>query len=210
MSKKLSIRLHESKQAEAQGLVFLPEDLKSELEFELPTLYTAKGLAVFKGKEEVEPDAAWDVENMSWDVDEATVSGNYLMVALTDNPGADAVKSVMADEYKKAVLPEALELVAYLDVEALRKAFGSQIVDATEGKDFELNYYLGDINDMRDVPGGIDNAYTENGEVSCMVGAFGFCVAEAINGSELKDTQSPDEALKLVEALYNKYKADRG
>ena len=210
MSKKLSIRLHESKQAEAQGLVFLPEDLKSELEFELPTLYTAKGLAVFKGKEEVEPDAAWDVENMSWDVDEATVSGNYLMVALTDNPGADAVKSVMADEYKKAVLPEALELVAYLDVEALRKAFGSQIVDATEGKAFELNYYLGDINDMRDVPGGIDNAYTENGEVSCMVGAFGFCVAEALNGSELKDTQSPDEALKLVEALYNKYKADRG
>lgn len=210
MSKKLSIRLHESKQAEAQGLVFLPEDLKSELEFELPTLYTAKGLAVFKGTEEVEPDAALDVENMSWDVDEATVNGNYLMVALTDNPGADAVKSVMADEYKKAVLPEALELVAYLDVEALRKAFGSQIVDATEGKDFELNYYLGDINDMRDVPGGIDNAYTENGEVSCMVGAFGFCVAEAINGSELKDTQSPDEALKLVEDLYNKYKADRG
>ena len=210
MARKLSIRLREGKQAEAQGLVFLPEDLKSELEFELPTLYTAKGLAVFKGTEEVEPDAAWDVENMSWDVDEATVNGNYLMVALTDNPGADAVKSVMADEYKKAVLPEALELVAYLDVEALRKAFGSQIVDATEGKDFELNYYLGDINDMRDVPGGIDNAYTENGEVSCMVGAFGFCVAEAINGSELKDTQSTDEALKLVEDLYNKYKADRG
>ncbi len=210
MAGKLSIRLHESKQAEARGLVFLPEDLKSELEFELPTLYTAKGLAVFKGKEEVDPDAAWDVENMSWDVDETTVSGNYLMVALTDNIGAEAVKSVMADEYKKAVLPEALELVAYLDVEALRKAFGSQIVDATEGKDFELNYYLGDINDMRDVPGGIDNAYTEDGEVSCMVGAFGFSVAEAINGSEIKDTQSTDEALKLVEDLYNKYKADRG
>lgn len=203
----LRIKLHESRQAEAQGLVFLPEDLKSELEFELPTLYTAKGLAVFKGKEEVEPDAAWDVENMSWDVDEATVSGNYLMVALTDNIGADAVKSVMAEDYKKAVLPEALELVAYLDVEALREAFGSQVVDATKGKDCELNYYLGDINDMRDVPGGIDNAYTDDGEVSCMVGAFGFSVAESINGSEIKDTQSSDEAVKLVEELYNKYKS---
>lgn len=203
----LRIKLHESWQAEAQGLVFLPEDLKPELEFELPTLYTAKGLAVFKGKEEVEPDAAWDVENMSWDVDEATVSGNYLMVALTDNIGADAVKSVMADDYKKAVLPEALELVAYLDVEALREAFGSQVVDATKGKDCELNYYLGDINDMRDVPGGIDNAYTDDGEVSCMVGAFGFSVAEAINGSEIKDTQSSDEAVKLVEKLYEMYKS---
>ena len=203
----LRIKLHESKQAEAQGFVFLPEDLKSELEFDLPTLYTAKGLAVFKGKEEVEPDAAWDVKDMSWDVDEAKVSGNYLMVALTDNIGAEAVKSVMADEYKKAVLPEALELVAYLDVEALREAYGSQVVDATKGKDCELNYYLGDIIDMGDVPGGIDNAYTDDGEVSCMVGAFGFSVAEAINGSEIKETQSADEALKFVEELYSKYKA---
>ena len=203
----LRIKLHESKQAEAQGLVFLPEDLKSELEFELPTLYTAKGLAVFKGKEEVEPDAAWDVEDMSWDVDEATVNGNYLMVALKDNPGAEKVKAVMADEYKKAVLPEALELVGYLDVGALRDAFGKQVVDATKGKDFELGYYLGDINDMGDVPGGIDNAYTENGEVSCMVGAFGFVVAKAANGSEIKDTQSADEALKLVEELYEMYKS---
>jgi hypothetical protein len=202
----LRIKIHESKQAEAQGLVFLPENLKSELEFELPTLYTAKGLAVFKGKEEVEPDAAWDVENMSWDVDAATVSGNYLMVAFRDNPGAETVKSVMADEYKKAVLPEALELVAYLDVEALRDVYDEQIVKATKGKDYELGYYMGDIIDMGDVPGGIDNAYTEDGEVSCMVGAFGFSVAEAINGSEIKDTQSTDEALKLVEELYSKYK----
>ena len=203
----LRINIHESKKTEDKGLVFLPDGLKSDIEYELPTLYTAKGLAVFKGKEEVEPDAAWDVENMSWDVDEATVGGNYLMVALTDNIGADAVKSVMAEDYKKAVLPEALELVAYLDVEALREAFGSQVVDATKGKDCELNYYLGDINDMRDVPGGIDNAYTDDGEVSCMVGAFGFSVAEAINGSEIKDTQSSDEAVKLVEELYNKYKS---
>lgn len=203
----LRINLHESRQAEAQGLVFLPDTLKSEIEYELPSLYRANGLAVFKGKEEVEPDAAWDVEDMSWDVDEATVDGNYLMVAFKDNPGAEKVKAVMADEYKKAVLPEALELVGYLDVGALRDAFGKQVVDATKGKDFELGYYLGDINDMGDVPGGIDNAYTENGEVSCMVGAFGFAVAEAVNGSEIKETQTADDAVKLVEELYNKHKA---
>lgn len=202
----LRINLHESRQAEAQGLVFLPATLKSDIEYELPSLYRANGLAVFKGKEEVEPDAAWDVEDMSWDVDEATVDGNYLMVAFKDNPGAEKVKAVMADEYKKAVLPEALELVGYLDVGALRDAFGKQVVDATKGKDFELGYYLGDINDMGDVPGGIDNAYTENGEVSCMVGAFGFAVAEAVNGSEIKETQTADEAVKLVEELYNKHK----
>jgi len=201
----LRINLHESKKTETQGLVFLPDSLKSDIEYELPSLYRANGLAVFKGKEEVEPDAAWDVEDMSWDVDEATVEGNYLMVAFKDNPGAEKVKSVMADEYKKAVLPEALELVGYLDVGALRDAFGGQVVDATKGKDYELGYYLGDINDMGDVPGGIDNAYTENGEVSCMVGAFGFTVAEAANGSEIKETQSVDEALKLVEELYTKY-----
>lgn len=203
----LRINLHESRQAEAQGLVFLPDTLKSDIEYELPSLYRANGLAVFKGKEEVEPDAAWDVEDMSWDVAEATVVGNYLMVAFKDNPGAEKVKAVMADEYKKAVLPEALELVGYLDVGALRDAFGKQVVDATKGKDFELGYYLGDINDMGDVPGGIDNAYTENGEVSCMVGAFGFAVAEAVNGSEIKETQTADEAVKLVEELYNKHKA---
>ena len=203
----LRINLHESRQAEAQGLVFLPDTLKSDIEYELPSLYRANGLAVFKGKEEVEPDAAWDVEDMSWDVDEATVDGNYLMVAFKDNPGAEKVKAVMADEYKKAVLPEALELVGYLDVGALRDAFGKQVVDATKGKDFELGYYLGDINDMGDVPGGIDNAYTENGEVSCMVGAFGFAVAEAVNGSEIKETQTADEAVKLVEEMYNKHKA---
>ena len=201
------INLHESRQAEAQGLVFLPVTLKSDIEYELPSLYRANGLAVFKGKDEVEPDASWDVEDMSWDVDEATVDGNYLMVAFKDNPGAEKVKAVMADEYKKAVLPEALELVGYLDVGALRDAFGKQVVDATKGKDFELGYYLGDINDMGDVPGGIDNAYTENGEVSCMVGAFGFAVAEAANGSEIKDTQSADEALKFVEEMYEMYKS---
>ena len=203
---KMTIRLHESKKQEATSL-FLPESLKSDIEFELPSLYTAHGLAVFKSGEDIEPDVSWDVEDMSWNVDGATVDGNYLMVAFTDNPGAEAVKAVMADEYKKAVLPEALEFVAYLDVEALRELFATKIVDASKGKDCELSYYLGDINDMGDVPGGIDNAYTENGEVSCMVGAFGFSVAEASNGSEIKDTQSADEALKFVEELYNKYKA---
>lgn len=204
---KMTIRLHESKKTEDKGLVFLPDDLKSNIEYELPSLYRANGLAVFKGTEDVEPDVSWDVEDMSWNVDGATTSGNYLMVAFKDNPGDEAVKAVMADEYKKAVLPEALELVAYLDVGALRKLFATRIVDATKGQDYVLGYYLGDINDMGDVPGGIDNAYTEDGEVSCMVGAFGFVVAEAANGSEIKDTQSADEALKLVEELYNKYKA---
>ena len=203
---KMTIRLHESKKQEATSL-FLPESLKSDIEFELPSLYTAHGLAVFKSGEDIEPNVPWDIEYMSWNVDEATVDGNYLMVAFTDNPGDEAVKAVMADEYKKAVLPEALEFVAYLDVEALRELFATKIVDASKGKDCELGYYLGDINDMGDVPGGIDNAYTEDGEVSCMVGAFGFSVAEATNGSEIKDTQSADEALKFVEELYNKYKA---
>lgn len=203
----LRINIHESKKTEDKGLVFLPDDLKSDIEYELPSLYRANGLAVFKGKEDVEPDAAWDVEDMSWDVDEATVSDAYLMVAFKDNPGAEKVKSIMADEYKKAVLPEALELVGYIDVGALRDAYAKQIVDATKGKEFELGYYLGDINDMGDVPGGIDNAYTEDGEVSCMVGAFGFVVAEAANGSEIKDTQSADEALKLVAEMYDKFKA---
>lgn len=203
----LRINLHESRKQEAQGLVFLPADLKSDIEYELPSLYTSDGLAVFKGKEDVEPDAAWDVEDMSWDVAEAKVSGNYLMIGFKDNPGSEKVKSVMADEYKKAALSEALELVAYLDVAALREAYGKQVVDATKGKDYELGYYLGDINDMGDVPGGIDNAYTEDGEVSCMVGAFGFVVAEAANGSEIKETQTADEALKLVAELYDKYKA---
>lgn len=203
----LRINIHESKKTEDKGLVFLPDGLKSDIEYELPSLYRANGLAVFKGKEDVEPDAAWDVEDMSWDVDEATVSDAYLMVAFKDNPGAEKVKSIMADEYKKAVLPEALELVGYIDVGALRDAYAKQIVDATKGKEFELGYYLGDINDMGDVPGGIDNAYTEDGEVSCMVGAFGFVVAEAANGSEIKDTQSADEALKLVEELYEMYKS---
>ena len=203
---KMIIRLHESKKQEATSL-FLPESLQSDIELQLPSLYTANGLAVFKGTEEIDPDVSWAIEDMSWNVDGATTSGNYLMVAFTDNPGDEAVQSIMADEYKKAVLPEALEFVAYLDVDALRKLFANRIVDATKGRDYVLVYSLGDIIDMGDVPGGIDNAYTEDGEVSCMVGAFGFSVAEAINGSEIKETQSADEALKFVEELYNKYKA---
>ena len=203
---KLKIKVHESNKQEATSL-FLPESLQSDIEFGLPSLYTANGLAVFKGTEEIDPDVSLGVEYMSWDVEGATTSGNYLMVAFTDNPGDEAVQSIMADEYKKAVLPEALELVAYLDVDALRKLFADRIVDATKGRDYVLVYSLGDIIDMGDVPGGIDNAYTEDGEVSCMVGAFGFSVAEAINGSEIKETQSADEALKFVEELYNKYRA---
>lgn len=200
----LRINLHESRQNES-NIKFLPDSFK-ELEYELPSCYDAKALAIFKASEEVDPDAAWYAEDMSWDAKSATVEGNYLMVAMDSNE--DTAKSVMEQEYKTLMLSEAPELVAYLDVESIRKVFATQIVDATKGKSWELGYYLGDINDMQDVPGCIDNAYTDYGEVSCMVGAFGFAVAEAVNGSEIKDTQSADEALKFVEEMYNKYQGD--
>ena len=199
----LRINLHESKKNES-SLKFLPDSFK-ELEYKLPSCYEARALAIFKASEEVDPDAAWYAEDMSWEAPSATVDGNYLMVAM-DSDEATA-KSVMEQEYKTVLLSEAPELVAYLDAESLRKVFATQIVDATKGKAWELGYYLGDINDMQDVPGCIDNAYTDYGEVSCMVGVFGFAVAEAVNGSEIKETQSVDEALRLVEEMYSKYKA---
>ena len=202
----MRINLHERKQGEARGLAFLSDDLKKDLELVLPSLYFADGLAVFKGNAELDPDLAWDIDGMSWtDVAEAKVHENYLMVALKDNPGADKVKDIMQDEYKKAVLDEPLELVAYLDVASIREAFAHQIVAKTTDKPWELGYYMGDINDMGDVPGVIDNSYTDDGTVSTMVGAFGFSVAEALHGKEIKDTQSPAEALKFVEELYKKY-----
>jgi hypothetical protein len=202
----IKIKVSESRKDEAEGLKFLPEELKPELEFNLPSLYRAKSLAIFKGSEDVDGDVPWDAEYMSWDISECTVSGKYLMVALEDNPGADKTKAVMGADYKKAMLPEALELVCYMDVEALRDAFAKQVVDATEGKEYELSYSLSDIVDMGDVPGGIDAAYTDGAPVSCMVGATGFTVAESASGSEIKETKSPAEALALVEEFYNKYK----
>lgn len=202
----IKIKVSESRKDEAEGLKFLPEELKG-LEFELPPLYHADSLAIFKGSEDVDPDLGWDAsEYMSWDVEEATTSDEYLMVGLKDNPGVDKVKAVMAEDYKKAMLDEPLELVAYLDVDALRKAFAKQVVDATEGKEYELSYSLSDIVDMGDVPGGIDAAYTDGAPVSCMVGATGFTVAESASGSEIKETKSPAEALALVEEFYSKYK----
>ena len=197
----LRINLHESRQNES-SLKFLPDSFK-EIRYALPSCYEAKALAIFKSSEEVDPDAAWYAEDMSWDAKSATVEGNYLMVAM-DSDEATA-KSVMEQEYKTVLLSEAPELVAYLDVESLRKVFATQIVDATKGKDWELGYYLGDINDMQEVPGCIDNAYTEEGASSCMVCVFGFVVAEAARGREIKETQSVEEALRLVEEMYNKY-----
>lgn len=203
----IKIKVSESRKDEAEGLKFLPEELKG-LEFELPPLYHADSLAIFKGSEDVDPDLGWDAsEYMSWDVEEATTSGEYLMVGLKGNPGADRVKEVMASDYKKAMLDEPLELAAYLDVDELRKAFATQVVDATNGKDWELNYSMADIIDSADAPGMIDAAYTDYGEVMASVGAFGFTVNDFSEGNEIHDTKSADEALKLTEKLYNKYKA---
>ena len=203
----IKIKVSESRKDEAEGLKFLPEELKG-LEFELPPLYHADSLVIFKGSKDVDPDLGWDAsEYMSWDVEEATTSGEYLMVGLKDNPGADRVKEVMDSDYKKAMLDEPLELVACLDVDALRKAFATQVVDATEGKEWELNYSMADINDSADAPGLIDAAYTDYGEVMASVGAFGFTVNDFSEGNEIHETKSAGEALKLTEELYDKYKA---
>lgn len=204
----IKIRINESRKDEAEGLKFLPEELKPELEFELPPLYHADSLAIFKGNEELDSDLGWNAsEYMSWDVEEATTSGKYFMVGLKDNPGADKVKAVMAEDYKKAMLDEPLELVAYLDVDALRKDFATQVVDVTEGKEWELNYSMADIIDSADAPGLIDAAYTDYGEVMAAIGAFGFTVNDFSEGKEIHETKSAGEALKLTEELYNKYKA---
>lgn len=202
----IKIRINESRKDEAEGLKFLPEELKG-LEFKLPPLYHADSLAIFKGSKELDSDLGWDAsEYMSWDVEEVITSGEYLMVGLKDNPGADRVKEVMASDYKKAMLDEPLELVAYLDVDALRKVFATQVVDATNGKDWELGYSMADINDSADAPGMIDAAYTDNGEVMASIGAFGFTINDFAEGNEIHETKSAGEALELTEELYNKYK----
>lgn len=194
----LRINLHESKKNES-SLKFLPESLK-ELEYNLPSCYDAKALAIFKASEEVDPDAAWYAEDMSWNAESATVEGNYLMVAMDSNE--DTAKSVMEQEYKMVLLSEAPELVAYLDVESLRKVFATQVVDATKGKSWELVYYLGDINDMQDVPGAIDNAYTNDGLVSVCMTAFGIFVGDAVDGKDIQTAQSTEEALNMLQKMY--------
>lgn len=202
----IKIKVYESRKNEDNGLKFLPEELKG-LEFKLPPLYHADALAIFKGTEDVDPDLGWYAsEYMSWDVEEVTTSGAYLMVGFKDNPGADKVKEVMNSDYKKAMLDKPLELVVYLDVDELRKAFATQVVDATEGKDWELKYSMADIIDSADAPGMIDAAYTDYGEVMATIGAFGFTVNDFTEGNELHETKSAGEALKLTEELYDKYK----
>ena len=202
---KMSIRIHESKKSESVNPPFLPESLKDELWDELPCLYTADGLAIFQGSEELDPELAWNIENLDWDVAEAKVHDSYLMVAFKDNPGADFVKETMAAQYKMATLGEALGLVQYLDVSELRKFFGTRIVGASEGKPWELGYYMGDINDTADVPGIVDAAYTDDGSVCIAISAFNYTCNDFANGQEITETRSTDEALKLVEDLYNKY-----
>ena len=195
----MRINLHEKKVKEAKDL-FLPATLNDELGDFLPSLYSADGLAIFKASDEVDPDAAWYAEDMSWEAASATVEGNYLMVAMDSNE--DTAKSVMEQEYKTLMLSEVPELIAYLDVESLRKVFATQIVDATAGKDWELGYYLGDINDMLDVPGAIDNAYTDDGLVSVCMTAFGIFVGDAVDGKDIQTAQSTEEALNMLEKMY--------
>lgn len=206
----LRIKLNESRN-EAKEPKFLDASLKSKIEFELPSLYTSKSLAVFKGTEDIDPDVAWDIEDLSWDVDSATTSGEYLMVAFKDVVSAEDAKATMEAEYKKAALPEALELVDCIDVEALRNAL-MDIVGKSKGTDWELDYSLGDINDLADAPGIIDCAYAESEYsdhytvISLGVGAFGYYVGYT-DLDETIETTSADEAVKSVQEIIKKYGA---
>ena len=200
----MRINLHEKKVKEAKDL-FLPATLKDELGDFLPSLYSAYGLAIFKSGEEVDPEAAVAVEYLSLDVDRATTKGNYLMVAFRDNPGNEQVAKVMQDEYKKALLPAAPELVAYLDIAAIRDALG-QIMADSNGKPWELGASLGDINDLSDVPGVVDALYTSyDCEVCLSASAFCFNVCDNLNYTESKETTSVEEAGRLVQEFYEKF-----
>lgn len=206
----LIIKLNESYN-ETKEPKFLDATLKSKIEFELPPLYTSKSLAVFKGTEDIDPDVAWDIEDLSWDVDSATTSGEYLMVAFKDVVSAEDAKATMEAEYKKAALPEALELVDCIDVEALRNAL-MDIVGKSKGTDWELDYSLGDINDLADALGIIDCAYAESEYsdhymvISLGVGAFGYYVGYT-DLDETIETTSADEAVKSVQDIIKKYGA---
>lgn len=208
MTRKLSIRLHESKKQEAESL-FLPQSLKNEIGDALPSCYTAHALAVFKGTEDFDSEAAVDVEYLSLDVDRATVKDNYLMVAFKDRPSREEVEKVMQEEYKKAVLPSAPALVAFVDVESIRDAL-QQIATDSNGKDWELFGSLSDINDLADIPGVVDAWYSPNVEVCLSASVFTFNVAENIDGSEIKETTSVEEAEQWTIEMYNKYKVEEG
>lgn len=206
MTRKLSIRLHESKKQEAESL-FLSPSLKDEIGDALPSCYTAHALAVFKGTEDFDPDVAWDIENISLDVDRATVKDNYLMVAFKDRPSREEVEKVMQEEYKKAVLPSAPALVAFVDVASIRDAL-QQIAADNNGKDWELFGSLSDINDLADLPGVVDACYTPDAEVCLSASVFTFNVAENIDGKEIKETTSLEEAEQWTIEMYNKFRVE--
>ena len=204
----MRINLHERKVREAKDL-FLPTTLKDELGDFLPSLYSAYGLAVFKSNAAVDPEAAVAVEHLSLDVDRATTHGNYLMVAFRDNPGREKVSSVMNDEYKKVLLSEAPELVAYLDIAAIRDALGKIMADSN-GTDWELGGSLGNINDLADIPGVVDALYSSyDCEICLSASAFCFNVCDNINYSEVKETTSAEEAEQLVQEFYKKFGTSR-
>lgn len=204
----LKIHLHESRKQEAESL-FLPQSLKDEIGDFLPSCYTAQALAVFKGTENFDPDVAWDIENISLDVDRATVKDKYLMVAFKDRPSREDVEKVMQEEYKKAVLPSAPALVAFVDVESIRDAL-QKIAADSDGKDWELFGSLSDINDLADIPGVVDAWYSPDAEVCLSASVFTFNVAENFNGSEIKETTSAEEAEQWTIEMYNKYKVEEG
>lgn len=206
----MKITLHERKipemVKEAEGLQFLSDELTEKLDFYLPSCYYGDALAVCKCSEELEPDVEWDIEDISLDVDRATVSGDYLMIVFKGNPGKEKVQQVLNDEYKKAVLAAAPEVVQYIDLKALKDALNT-IQDESEGEEWEINYNLGDIQDLSDVPGVCDACYAENtdGLVSIAVSVTGFAVADP-KGEDIKYTKDAGEAKKFLQEYVEKYK----
>lgn len=195
----LHIKVNESHTPESTG--FLTGDLKERLRFSLPTLTDANALAVFKCSEDVDADSEMAVYDMSWNVASVAIDGEYLMVAFRDNPGERGAKNVMSNEYRKAILPEALGLVEYLDVEAIRREFAS-IVAESNGTDWELDYVMG-MDD--DTPGLIDTAHTGDGSVTFSVDAFGYTASEFVHGREIESATDRKEAVRILKSMVDKY-----
>lgn len=204
------IRLHEKRQCSESKDLFLPESFKETLGEELPSCYTAKTLAIFKGDSEFEPDVAFNVEFLSLEVAEARVSGDYLMVAFKGRYDRDAVAKVMSEEYRKAGLLEAPELVGYVDVEAIRDELARIAVQDSEGQPWELGGSLGGNNDLVGIPGVVDAWYTPDAEVCLSASVFTFNVAENVSGSDIEETTSAEKAEELVKKFYAKYGPQEG
>lgn len=203
------IRLHEKRQCSESKDLFLPETFKETLGEELPSCYTAKTLAIFKGDSEFEPETAFNVVFLSLEVAQACVSGDYLMVAFKERHDRDAVAKAMAEEYRKAGLLEAPELVGYADVEAIRDEL-ARIAQDSKGQPWELGGSLGDINDLADIPSVVDAWYTPDAEVCLSASVFTFNVAENVSGSDIEETTSAEKAEELVKKFYDKYGPQEG